>query len=430
VVTFDARQPGTPAADWDASGIRDAPPLDLTGVTSLVVVAAHPDDETLGAGGFMSAVAEAGLPVRVVVVTDGGADGDPATPARRSAELRAALDELAAGIPVDELGFPDGQVLENRDAVAAALDLALADEPASTLLVAPWAGDGHRDHRVVGELVLEHAGGRRVADYPIWAWHWDDPADPALPRDTLRSHPVDVERKRRAIERFASQVEGDEPMLRADVVEHFLRDREVFVITDRAALTPAYFEKVYSRRDDPWRYRERWYEARKRDATLAALPRRRYPRTLEVGCSIGMLTERLADRSVDLLAIDVAERAVAQTRERLRDRDGARVELRDASVDFPPGPFDLVVLSEVGYYFGDALDHVLAAARDALAPGGELLACHWRHPVADYPLSGDEVHARIARLGLRRLVAHEEEDFVLEVWSSDDRSVARREGLS
>jgi SAM-dependent methyltransferase len=285
-------------------------------------------------------------------------------------------------------------------------------------------------HRVVGEVVLERAGGRRVAGYPIWAWHWDDPTDPALPRDALRSQPVDIERKRRAIERFTSQVGGDDPLLRADVIEHFLRDREVFVVADRAALTPAYFEKVYSRRDDPWRYRERWYEARKRDATLAALPRRRYPRTLEVGCSIGMLTERLADRSVDLLAIDVAERAVAQTRERLRDRDGARVEKRDASVDFPPGPFDLVVLSEVGYYFGDALDDVLAAAHDALAPGGELLACHWRHPVADYPLSGDEVHARIARLGLRRLVSHEEEDFVLEVWSSDDRSVARREWLS
>jgi LmbE family N-acetylglucosaminyl deacetylase/SAM-dependent methyltransferase len=430
VVTFDGRLPGTPVADWDASGIRDAPPLDLAGVTSLVVVGAHPDDETLGAGGLMAAAAKAGLPVRTVVVTDGGADGDPATPARRSSELRAALDRLAPGIAVDELGFPDGQVLENRDAVAAALDRALADEPASTLLVAPWTGDGHRDHRVVGEVVLERAGGRRVAGYPIWAWHWDDPTDPALPRDALRSQPVDIERKRRAIERFTSQVGGDDPLLRADVIEHFLRDREVFVVADRAALTPAYFEKVYSRRDDPWRYRERWYEARKRDATLAALPRRRYPRTLEVGCSIGMLTERLADRSVDLLAIDVAERAVAQTRERLRDRDGARVEKRDASVDFPPGPFDLVVLSEVGYYFGDALDDVLAAAHDALAPGGELLACHWRHPVADYPLSGDEVHARIARLGLRRLVSHEEEDFVLEVWSSDDRSVARREWLS
>ena len=428
MVTFDARQPGTPAAAWEASGIRDVPPLDLDGVTGVVVVAAHPDDETLGAGGLLALAAQRRMPTRVVLVTDGGADGDPTTPARRSAELRAALDELGDGIGLSELGFPDGGVRERRDEVGRALAAELRDEPPATLLVAPWVGDGHRDHRVVGELVAEHAGGRTVLGYPIWAWHWDDPSAPVLPRGRLRAVDVDGARTRRALARFASQTEGDAPMLRVEFLEHFGTDREVFVTTERPGLPEAYFDRVYSRRDDPWGYRERWYEARKRDATLAALPRRTYPRALEVGCSIGMLTERLADRSADLLAIDVAERAVVQTRERLGDR--AHVEKRDASTDFPPGPFDLVVLSEVGYYFGDDLDRVLTSARDALAPGGELLACHWRHPVADYPLSGDEVHARIATLGLRRLVHHDEEDFLLEVWSSDPRSVARREGLS
>jgi SAM-dependent methyltransferase len=193
-------------------------------------------------------------------------------------------------------------------------------------------------------------------------------------------------------------------------------------------LASAYFDAVYARHDDPWRYRDRWYEERKRDATVAALIRRRYRRALEVGCSIGLLTERLAERSDDLLAVDIAESAVDQARARLGDR--ARVERRDVVAGFPAGPFDLVVLSEVGYYFGDALDDVLAAARDALAADGELLACHWRHPVADYPLSGDAVHARLPELGLTRLVRHEEEDFLLEVWSRESDSVARREGLS
>ncbi len=193
-------------------------------------------------------------------------------------------------------------------------------------------------------------------------------------------------------------------------------------------LDSGYFEAVYARRDDPWRLRDRWYEQRKRDATMAALTRRRYRNALEVGCSIGVLTERLADRSRELLAVDVAASAVAQARERVGDR--ARVEQLDVVAAFPPGPFDLIVLSEVGYYFGDALDDVLAAARDALSDDGELLACHWRHPVADYPLSGDAVHARLPRLGLARLVRHEEEDFLLEVWSRDTTSVAGREGLA
>lgn len=431
---FDSRDPGTPAAAWDASGIRNAPALDLTGFTSVVVVGAHPDDETLGAGGLIASARDAGIRVHVVVVTDGAADGDPGTELRRSQELRDALGELGDGIRVTELGFPDGGVLESRDAVGNALDGILRDADTATLLVAPWSGDGHRDHRVVGDLVLEHAGPRTVAEYPIWAWHWGDPAEAPLPADRLRGIRVDADRKRRAIARHASQVEGSEPMLHAGMLEHFARDREVFVVSEPAAETATaglgrdYFERIYERREDPWGYLDRWYEQRKRDATLAALPSEWYEHALEVGCSIGVLTERLADRCGDLLAVDVSELAVERARERLGDR--ARIARLDATAALPDGPFDLVVLSEVGYYFGDALDRVLAAARAALSPTGDLVACHWRHPVDDYPLSGDEVHVRIAGLGLARLVRHEEDDFLLEVWSADARSVGRREGLA
>jgi len=65
-----------------------------------------------------------------------------------------------------------------------------------------------------------------------------------------------------------------------------------------------------------------------------------------------------------------------------------------------------------------------------LAATGTLLACHWRHPVEGFDLQGDAVHAILHRhLGLNRLVHHEERDFVLNVWSSDARSVAQREGF-
>lgn len=50
--------------------------------------------------------------------------------------------------------------------------------------------------------------------------------------------------------------------------------------------------------------------------------------------------------------------------------------------------------------------------------------------MADYPLSGDEVHLAIAELGWERVVSHLEKDFVLDVWSRDPESVAEAEGLA
>ena len=72
-------------------------------------------------------------------------------------------------------------------------------------------------------------------------------------------------------------------------------------------------------------------------------------------------------------------------------------------------------------------------ARNSLAEDGTILVCHWRPPVSDYPLGGEEVHAAFTRfaggVGLHRLVGHSEDDFLLDVWSLDPRSVATAEGL-
>ncbi|MGY4644685.1 hypothetical protein ACVW07_002518 [Cellulomonas sp. URHB0016] len=55
----------------------------------------------------------------------------------------------------------------------------------------------------------------------------------------------------------------------------------------------------------------------------------------------------------------------------------------------------------------------------------------WSHRVAAHPLSGEDVHRRLARTGgLTRRTAHLEEDLVIEVDSPDPRSVARRTGLA
>ena len=62
--------------------------------------------------------------------------------------------------------------------------------------------------------------------------------------------------------------------------------------------TPAgYFEEMYEGEPDPWGLRERWYEQRKRDLLLAALPDERLGAVLEIGCSTGLITARLPSQT-------------------------------------------------------------------------------------------------------------------------------------
>lgn len=434
MVTFDAREAGTPAAAWQADDrMRTLAPFDWAGVGGVMVVAAHPDDETLGAGGLIAEAHSRGLPVRIVVATDGAASGVPGIAARRSAELAAAIRMLAPTAHIDELGLPDGQTDRHRDELHAMLAVRVADLPHDTLLVAPWSGDGHRDHRVVGETVAAVADGRPLLGYPIWLWHWAEPSGDDVPWNDLVSLAVDPRAKARALAQFTSQTEGDEPMLSAEFLAHFAAGAEYFVATasvSGSATAPdaAYFDATYERHDDPWGFESRWYEQRKRAVTLASLPDERYETALELGCSIGVLTAELATRCDELLAIDVSQAAVDRARQRVGD--DARVERADLLEQFPGGQFSLVVFSEVGYYFqAPELSRVLDSIEHALAPGGTLLACHWRHPVADYPLSGDEVHERLRERGLPLVAQHFEDDFVLEVFSRNGTSVAGRTGL-
>jgi SAM-dependent methyltransferase len=158
------------------------------------------------------------------------------------------------------------------------------------------------------------------------------------------------------------------------------------------SLPRRYFDELYAATDDPWSFATSAYEAEKYDRSLAALAPR-YRRGLEVGCSIGVFTARLAARCDELVAIDISALAL----ERARDRCS-----RIANVDFvhgafphdaPEPPFDLVTCCEVGYYWSD--DDLAAARREiaaALTAGGDLLLVHWLPHVDDYVRGGDAVH--------------------------------------
>jgi len=422
MVSFDSTQAPTALSVWQDS-IQAAPEFDLGAYEYIVVVAPHPDDETLGAGGLIAACGERGIRVRVIVVTDGSGShpGSETTPGElallRAAEVTQAVALLNPDAELELLWHRDGSTEESRDAIRADLERVAAG---ADLVVAPWRGDGHRDHRVVGELCASLS--IPIVEYPIWMWHWGSPD--SVPTDRFTVLPVGD--KGPAITAHATQVLelAGQVVLRPDFVEHFTTGTEVFIVP-QASLGSDYFDALYSRHDDPWSFESRWYERRKRAITVASLPAEHYGRALEIGCSIGVLSADLAERCDDLLAVDLSSAAIEAARG--RGIANARFEVMDVATAFPDGPFDLIVLSEVGYYLThDDLTALLAQVTEHLSEGGVLVACHWRHPVADYPIGGDDVHDAIT---LPRIVRHEEDDFRLEIFSRDTRSVAQREGL-
>lgn len=201
------------------------------------------------------------------------------------------------------------------------------------------------------------------------------------------------------------------------------------MIDDGAA--EAHFDARHRVRDDPWGAASRWYEIRKRRILLASLPNEQLGHVLEIGCSVGITTQDLAPRAESVLALDVSGEAVERARARLVGLDNVRVEQTDVNRGLPGGSYDVVVLSEVGYYLSpNELDRLLDDIEASLVSGGTLVACHWRHDEGDFLQSGDAVHEAIAgRTGLGRIAHHEELDFVLDVVSLDPRSVAERTGL-
>ncbi len=199
-------------------------------------------------------------------------------------------------------------------------------------------------------------------------------------------------------------------------------------------LGAGYFDGMYAAAADPWGFCERWYERRKYAIAQAMLPAERYRAAFEPGCSIGVFTRMLAPRCDTVLSCDLAAAAVEAAAARTSGLSQVRVEQRGIPGQWPSGRFDLVVLSEILYYFGDHdLEQVLKLAAASLEPDGTLLAVHWRHPVAEYPRTGDDAHRVLAaQPGLSRLVSHAEPDFLAEVYIRTEGtpvSVAQATGL-
>ena len=208
---------------------------------------------------------------------------------------------------------------------------------------------------------------------------------------------------------YAQRPDGPE----AGALAGAARARAGFAAADAEGL----FDTVHARSEDPWQYTTSWYEHRKRALTLAALPGRSYSAGLEIGCSIGTLSVELAERCGSFLAVDASSAALAHAARRLAHLPAAQTRHLTVPQDWPEGAFDLIVVSEVGYYLSpEELAALFERVEAALLPGGTLALCHWRHPIEGWELDGDTVHAA-ARRQLRWADAglYRERDFVLEI---------------
>jgi SAM-dependent methyltransferase len=158
------------------------------------------------------------------------------------------------------------------------------------------------------------------------------------------------------------------------------------------SLSRDYFESIYSAADDPWSFASSPYEREKYDRSLSVLAPH-YGSALEIGCSIGVFTERLAQRCDELIAVDISQRAIASARVRCAHLPHVRIARAAFPEQCSPTIFDLITCCEVGYYWSDA-DLALARDRiaDRLLAGGQVLLVHFLLHVDDYVREGDAVH--------------------------------------
>ena len=348
-------------------------------LTDLLIVAAHPDDELLGAAGIMARAVQAGRSLRVIVATDGGAS-DPRRDhlelaVQRGRECQDGLARLLGAVPpLLFLDVRDGTL----DAAAVTLEPAGAVGEfvrgfAHGSILVTDAADNHPDHKAAFGLaprLVAQGIGERLLAMPIS--QRVDRAFDAAPFEALPVAPFE-QVKREALACHRSQIDTLTGFsLAPDLVDDFCRTEYLRTVFDRAdssddAIAADHFDSMFAGSADPWGYDDTPYERDRFARTVSALNDRTYPRALELGCANGALTRELAPLCGELLASDASEKAVAVAREQLADLAHVTVERRSVPGEVPDGPFDLIVASDFLYYLGLTGVVALMAQLDAVA---------------------------------------------------------------
>ncbi len=391
---------------------------DLTGHEPVLIIVPHADDETLGCGGLISQLAHANVPITIALLTDGvrshrGSSLSPPDKLRtlRENELRNALAVLGA-TEADVMLFqePDG-FLKDSDQMTITNQLIAAVYAGDIRTVfVTWAADPHPDHQAAAMIASRLVAINPKLDlyaYPIWGLTLGSKM--IDPDEQARAVRLDVgaqqHAKLAAIFAHASQTTNliddcPEPFqLSSDDISLFCGPYETFILMQKGvgpshavngSVPLDHFEALYARTPDPWGYETKAYEQEKYRRTLTLLPRERYARGLELGCSIGVLTALLAMRCDELVGVDGVPTAVEAARRRLRDKSHVHIVQGQLPSEMPLGTFDLIVLSEVLYFFVDEDLAIIAEfVIKRLRAGGTCILVNFRGDT-ESPQTGDD----------------------------------------
>lgn len=429
-MTFSHLDHSTSEDLWVKAGVLDLPVVPDNTISTngtIIVLAAHPDDEALGAPAMLARAEEWNCQLKVILFS-AGEKSHPESPTYTCEQLKSIrLDEFDRALDTFDkpyssrfVDLPDGQLPEYASQIRDVIQREIEVAGGPVTLVAPYSEDGHGDHEAVGTAALEIGRSRRVTvfEYPIWFWHWGNPTDPRWHFWRVLPDPQGLDRNA-LLACYPSQTKalsdrkGDEAILTAAHLEHFKRGQDTFVINDfrannvttaaarRTAVEPtndastaaAVFDAVHREKRDPWSVWESDYEIAKRKDLVTHLPSTIYSHILEIGCSVGALTRELAAHSLKVTALDASCEAL-KTAKRLQGF-AAKTAFLHASVpyEWPEGRFDCVVLSETGYYLTPSQLERTLELIDASTPTQFVLAlCHWKGDIDGWPLTADEVH--------------------------------------
>jgi LmbE family N-acetylglucosaminyl deacetylase len=201
-----------------------------------LVIAPHPDDESLAVAGLISTLVSTGVPVQVIAVTDGerayGNQPEADLAEVRRAEQTAALQQLGIkSSDIVRLGLTDSHVAnEQKSLLQQLLPLVSKD----TQVLAPWTGDFHPDHEACGRAAREVARltGAALTFYFFWTWHRGKPSlIQGMPLRSLPLSPLQQQAKHAAIGQHRSQLMhlSGEPILPDQLLWPTRRSTEIFL---------------------------------------------------------------------------------------------------------------------------------------------------------------------------------------------------------
>ena len=333
-------------------------------MTPLIVMAPHPDDELLGAGGLMARAVAGARPIAVIVITDGSASDPLIAPdiqrIRRRAETTAGLAKLLGmAPPLLFLDYPDGSFLARDVPIGPGSTLAtfLAYLPDGRLLVTDPA-DGHLDHKAAFGLASRMVAQGLVDQLDVMPI--SQRIDGAFAAQGYVTHPLgnNAEAKAAALACHQSQIDTPSGFaLLKTVLADFTAVEYTRLVHDRhcaesEAVPRGHFDAMFQKSSDPWGYDSVAYEADRFRRTIAALEGKHFNSALELGCANGALTAQLINCCTTLVAIDTAKAALDAARMRLDGHSGVDFRLGNLPDDLPEGRYDLIVLSDMLYYLG------------------------------------------------------------------------------